>query len=279
MKVLQIVLIVILTTLASHVAALAQTKGGGEILAPRGLMIFNKGPVTCAVDILGPIDAALAIRSREIVNYFAQPECRTSAGALHRLVRLQSPGGDINAAMRIGEMIRQAEVTTVVPLNSICASACVLLHVAGVKRMVVGRIGLHRTYSTVLTKTEVDAKRIREMLDTSVREYLKRMNVPEALLTSMNSTPPENVRWIDHSDEQQLRDLFLSGEDPVYADLRDSRSAEGWGISKQEYYRRSARASALCTLNFKKVLQKGTAESEEYLRHDNCLIAVMRGER
>lgn len=242
-------------------------------------MIFHEDPGRCTVDIRGPIDAALAIRSREIVNFFAKPECRSGVGTLHRWVRLHSPGGDINAAMRIGEMIRQAEVTTVVPGNAICASACVLLHVAGVKRIVAGRIGLHRAYSTVFTKTEADAKRTREMLDTTVREYLKRMNVPEALLSAMNSIPPESIRWIDHSDEQQLRDFYLQGEDPVYADLADSRNAEGWGVSKQEYYRRVARASEVCQLNFQKINQGGAIESAESLRHSNCFTAVMRGKR
>lgn len=279
MKVAVTMVIALLTTLASQVVALAQPKGQDEPLASGGVVIFNKDRGFCTVDIRGPINAALAIRSREITDFFAQPECRTTARALHRLVRLHSPGGDIDAAMRIGETIRRAEVTTVIPGNAICASACVLLHVAGVDRKVVGRIGLHRTYSTALAKTEVDAKRTRELLDMKVREYLKRMNVPEALLFAMNSTLPESVRWLDLGAEAELRDFFLTGEDPVYADLRDSRNAESWGISKQEYYRRSARASSVCQLDFEKINQGGAVERAESLKKSNCFEAVMRAER
>lgn len=279
MNIVLIIVIVILTTLASHVVAHAQQKRWNEPLAPGNMLIFNKGPGLCTVEIRGTIDAALAIRSKEIADFFDQPECRSNARELQRLVRLHSPGGDIDAAMRIGETIRRAEVTTVIPENAICASACVLLHVAGVNRLVAGRIGLHRTYSTALTKTEVDAKLTRERLDTTVREYLKRMNVPESLLFAMNSTPPESIRWIDPGSEQQLRDFFLQGEDPVYADIRASRNAEGWGVSKQEYYQRSARAEAVCQLKFEKLRQGGAVERAESLRHSNCVNAVMKGAR
>jgi hypothetical protein len=61
-------------------------------------------------------------------------------------VILNSPGGDIAAAMKIGRLIRKSPGRTMVEGTATCASACVLLFGAGISRIVFdgGKIGVHR---------------------------------------------------------------------------------------------------------------------------------------
>jgi hypothetical protein len=61
-------------------------------------------------------------------------------------VYLDSPGGEVDAALKIGQIIRKNEWSVTVPGNSKCFSSCALIYIAGVWRMNVGLIGLHRPY-------------------------------------------------------------------------------------------------------------------------------------
>ena len=60
--------------------------------------------------------------------------------------RCLQPGGDVDAAMKIGQIIRENEWPVTVSGNSKCFSSCALIYIAGVSRMNVGVIGLHRPY-------------------------------------------------------------------------------------------------------------------------------------
>jgi hypothetical protein len=62
-------------------------------------------------------------------------------------VELNSPGGDVSEAMQIGRLLRQRFMYTFVLADHECASACVLILMAGVGRMPMpsSRVGLHRS--------------------------------------------------------------------------------------------------------------------------------------
>jgi hypothetical protein len=48
----------------------------------------------------------------------------------HSPIYVGSPGGDVDAAMKIGQIIRENEWTVTVPLNSECLSSCALIYIA-----------------------------------------------------------------------------------------------------------------------------------------------------
>ena len=50
-------------------------------------------------------------------------------------VHLNSPGGLLQAAMKISEMVREAGLTTRVPYRATCACACTLIFAAGLHRI------------------------------------------------------------------------------------------------------------------------------------------------
>jgi hypothetical protein len=81
-----------------------------------------------------------------------------------------SPGGDVRAGMRIGRWIRENQAATVVARNDkYCYSTCALVFIAGVDRINIGVIGLHRPY---LTGTPQSAERIPALV-SAMREDVK----------------------------------------------------------------------------------------------------------
>ena len=69
-------------------------------------------------------------------------------------IKLDSIGGDVDAAMKIGRLVRQYEGFTSIEredslANANCYSSCALIFIAGVRRSIVspgGQLGLHRPY-------------------------------------------------------------------------------------------------------------------------------------
>lgn len=75
------------------------------------------------------------------------------------------------------------------------------------------------------------------------------MNIPLRVLEVMNSVPPGDIKIlpaIDDIDQDRLRELGITGSDPVWADVNDTRRAANIGISRSELYAREQRANAQC---------------------------------
>ena len=54
------------------------------------------------------------------------------------VVRLNSAGGDVTAAMSIGRLIRKYNAFTIIPIGGKCYSSCALIFIAGVNRSNLG---------------------------------------------------------------------------------------------------------------------------------------------
>lgn len=158
-------------------------------------------------------------------------------------LQLNSNGGNVEAAIEAGEFIRQKKITTIVSADSSCASACVLLHLGGVHRLSAGKVGIHRPFSDRPSRSDAESRAAHEKLNDLIRRYLKKMNVPDTLLGAMNAVPPGEIRWLT---KQQREDFQIDGEDPVFADQRDSLIAKRLDISKKELYSRQQRAKTAC---------------------------------
>jgi len=195
----------------------------------------------CIIDLQGEID-------RET------PRLLTSVLSQHAInkrcdLRLHSTGGDLAAAIETGEIIRKFQLWTFIPEWGVCASACTFLFLGGVRRTALGKIGFHRPYSTRIVASEKEARTSYETANKMIRNYLNKMNIPDRLLSIMNSVPPGEIKWfapLDQKDLETLKELLVYGEDPIWAEERDSRAAQGWGVSRQEYYLRQQRVSKIC---------------------------------
>jgi hypothetical protein len=118
------------------------------------------------------------------------------------VVVLSSPGGDLDQAIIIGEVIRSRGLVTAVggvdPSGRIhpsyCASACVLAHAGGSIRIgVAGSVlGVHRF---VTRSPGGDPVAETQRTAGVVLSYLTRMGVSSAVAEAMSAT--DKVRWLD----------------------------------------------------------------------------------
>ena len=117
-------------------------------------------------------------------------------------VLLSSPGGDLGAAISMGEIIRLRGLVTAVGTAdaagrvqpAYCASACVLVYAGGKPRYGVegSRLGVHRFTSTGPTSDPVaDTQRVAGM----VLGYMTKMGVSPEVVEAMSQT--RDIRWLD----------------------------------------------------------------------------------
>ena len=110
---------------------------------------------------------------------------------------INSPGGDVVEATKIGSLARKALLQTVA-LGQ-CDSACFILWVGGAVRSAWVPIGIHRPVydkSYFSNLSAEDARKKYSELDQAIREYLDYMNVPRALAEEMMQTPSDRARFI-----------------------------------------------------------------------------------
>jgi len=120
-------------------------------------------------------------------------ERRLRPGAL---VVLDSPGGATMAGMKLGLLIRRAQLATHVQ-SADCASACAYAYLGGVIRTVGrrARLGVHQFRATDETG-ELSIGRAQEIAAT-LTTYLDAMGARAGLLAIALSTPPERIRWLN----------------------------------------------------------------------------------
>jgi hypothetical protein len=116
-------------------------------------------------------------------------------------VLISSPGGDLDQAMIMGEVVRSRGLATAVGVAdssgrvtpSYCASACVLVYAGGKPRIGIkgSVLGVHRFVASALVRDPVgDTQRTAGM----VLNYMTKMGVSSAVVEAMSET--KDVRWL-----------------------------------------------------------------------------------
>ena len=107
------------------------------------------------------------------------------------IVTLVSYGGSINPALQIGDRIRKRGMSTFVPGDRTCTSACALIWLAGVPRTVgdTPQIGFHAAYDPT-TRRETGAG------NAVVGAYLRDLGVGYKAIVFMTRKGPTSVEWL-----------------------------------------------------------------------------------
>ncbi|WP_245475166.1 hypothetical protein [Bradyrhizobium sp. Leo121] len=164
-------------------------------------------------DLGGPIGSrpALAIKGEigpAAANWFRDrlDEAHLAPGDV---VLLSSPGGDLNQALIIGEMIRSRGLTTAVGVAdasgqvrpAYCASACVLVYAGGTTRYGLegSMLGVHRFVTTAPVADPVaDTQRV----TGAVLHYMTRMGVSSTIVEAMSQT--RDIRWLGTKEAEAM---------------------------------------------------------------------------
>jgi hypothetical protein len=161
-------------------------------------------------------------------------------------VVLNSLGGDVEAALAMGHILRDHEATVIIQPNGQCVSACVFLLAGGISRHVLGRVGIHRPYLPNDKETTALGQRQRyERFGKVINTYLEAMNVPTELYERMLRIAPEKVHWLTKT---ELQAYGLSSDDPYAEEARSSREAAMFGLNKREFLKARQQAERVCTM-------------------------------
>jgi hypothetical protein len=246
-------------------------------------------PPPCGIRFSGPIDektpAALEAAIRKVKNGTCKKEndkyrrivgdkTPASLPLVHVVLQIvDSPGGDLLAAMQAGRILRRELVDTVVTFNSACASACVFMYLGGVNRSSVGALGLHRPYAKSGSESLLESQQQHKRMIALAKAYLDEMNISPRLIDLINAIPPDEIRWLSltEKDYELKKELLIDGADPAYTDLRDSENARIFGLTRAEFYARRERVESAC-LN----VENSPTHPDAHFR---CYLRIMTGKQ
>jgi hypothetical protein len=177
------------------------------------------------------------------------------------VIFLNSKGGDLYAAMRIGRAIRHDSNHAVVVMeNKQCFSSCVFILAGGNQRIRRGSIGIHRPYLTSPSADTIELQRWFGKLSQDAKRYLREMNIRETLFDDMVSIPPQNIQVFKSTTEMDRYGLLEW--DPVAEEELAAAQMRRFGITtKSVLYERKQKFEQEC---------QGYADVE-------CYERVMRG--
>lgn len=135
------------------------------------------------------------------------------AGALRRAVEgspravllLDTPGGDLLAALRMGRIAREAQAVAVV--SGRCASACLFILAGAVERYAADHaVGIHRPAVTRFVAgvglVEIPpqagdwAREAHDYIQGETRRYLRALGLPDTLHRSLADVAFRDMRWL-----------------------------------------------------------------------------------
>lgn len=142
-------------------------------------------------------------------------------------VELDSPGGDVVEAVKIGRSIYQHFMMTLVRPGQECVSACVFILAAGAVRTPDDRasIGLHRPLLVSWSNMTGDQAHAKyDALMAYLRDYFAKLGVSAAAWDIMMGTDSNGMRYFAPA---ELDRLGLRGEDPAWEKLYDIKWTAG----------------------------------------------------
>lgn len=124
---------------------------------------------------------------------------------------LDSRGGDVIEAIRLGELVRTLRILVHVADRGVCASACFFIWINGESRMAVpeeykkssGPVGLHRPFLVNPEDNETSLKKQSNVI-SGVRRYLEDNFIPRRLIDTMMSRPSNDIYWLTTDDLEEI---------------------------------------------------------------------------
>jgi hypothetical protein len=130
-----------------------------------------------------------------------------SQGVKSAIVALDSSGGSVISGLQIGKIINRNKFITAVPDNTLCASSCALIWLAGVKRFAEDSslIGFHAAY------VYKNGKPVESGVGNAlVGSYLNQLGLSDNAIIFVTSAPPEGISRLDKFKSIQVGIPFTS---------------------------------------------------------------------
>lgn len=144
-----------------------------------------------------------------------------------RILDIDSSGGQVEDAIRAGDVIAESGWKIVVRSDAVCHSACVLILAAGDDREIAGPVGIHRIIriqSSATSRAEL-SRELREV-HGQMEDYLQRNGAAVAVADLMMTVPNRSLRLLTGA---ELDRFGLQGANAAQDDLERIRLARKCG--------------------------------------------------
>jgi hypothetical protein len=157
-------------------------------------------------------------------------------------VNLDSLGGSVAAAIRIGGLVRKFDGSTSIPKNGRCYSSCALIFIAGRQRHSLGELGLHRPYLAAQPLGRDAISQQLPKLFEIVKSYVSEMGVGDLFFQQMMNTEPAALIRYRNDEFKRLFPVT----DPVYDEERVAYVARMHGLTTSEVRKREQQSEQIC---------------------------------
>ncbi len=149
-------------------------------------------------------------------------------------ILLDSDGGNLSSALRIGEIIRLKGFSTGVAPKTICASACALAWLGGGTRYMSdqSRIGFHAA-SINTNGTDVENGQANALIGA----YVTRLGLSERAVAYITEASPNNIAWITPDLAKSLGIYVEKLEIPDSTDVAETKLFSSY-VGNNEPHRR-----------------------------------------
>lgn len=186
--------------------------------------------------------------------------------------RLNSNGGDVEAAITIGRLLRKIKASAQTWSQGGCYSSCVFIFAGAVQRDGRLGVGIHRPYSTRTDMRDYQAiQSDQRRLAKLAKDYLEEVNVLPSLYDAMMSIPPEKIKLLS---EAELDSYGLLKVDPVEQEFRDAAAARHYGISNVEYIQRKGQVDITCASEYN--WGTTTGDFKSYFKCEEDVLSLRR---
>lgn len=167
-------------------------------------VIETKGAVFVALSgAIGPQDADKVIAGLAVAAEKHKGDNKVVG------LSLNSPGGLIVEAVKIGEFVRSAKAPVLVTQQSTCASACFLIFMNAPAKFVIhgARIGVH--------SASFNGKEDASTADTTVKiaRLAREAGVPQSVVGKMVTAEPGDMNYLSDAELKQMGASFLDDDD------------------------------------------------------------------
>ena len=120
---------------------------------------------------------------------------------------LDSPGGLISEAIKIGDAVARNRMEAIVAFNGGCYSSCVLIFAAARTRSGIGDVGVHRPFSDEISVKDITYAEYLEQyedIELIMKEYLGKYGVSPSLVDAMNVVPSDDIRVLSYVELEEF---------------------------------------------------------------------------
>jgi hypothetical protein len=186
------------------------------------------------IEISGPISKADLQKLVKLIPYAIESSLakKNNSVVARPVVLLNSLGGDLNAAMEMGRILRKHFSWTMVASGAECSSSCILLLAGGATRHAYGdtlRLGIHRHRYDANTFSRLSPTAAKEKYDQQlvmIRDYLGQMGISDALFIEMSQISSGSIKYLSRARADELN---LLGDDPAWVEWFRSKEIQRFG--------------------------------------------------